>query len=201
MATFLLSVSDTTSLSARWWLNDTDLSSAAAFIPRGRVTPPRRGTWHIVRHESLPGPSPRRPRHDKAAHNSKSTISRVPVQLKPRYQGPSVATSRGGTVQMWPSPSRWMLAWAASPASPAQPSCEARNNKLKVVRWRRDGAAAAQGTFPNVWKYGIHRDSTQTAQTGLGWAGWAGLVMQRCWSWQHWITRTSDLCSADEQRK
>ena len=200
MATFLLSVSDTTSLSARWWLNDTDLSSAAAFIPRGRVTPPRRGTWHIVRHESLPGPSPRRPRHDKAAHNSKSTISRVPVQLKPRYQGPCVATLRGGTVQMWPSPSRWMLAWAASPAQLRGTQQQAESSA--VAPWRCGCSTRNVSERLEIWNsQRFYSDSTDWP--GLGWTGmgWAVLVMQRCWSWQHWITRTSDLCSADEQRK
>ena len=67
-----------------------------------------------------------------------------------------------------------MLAWAASQPSPAQPSCEARNNKLKVVRRRRDGAALQHKerfrTFGNMeFTEILLRQSTGWA--GLGWAG------------------------------
>ena len=100
-----------------------------------------------------------------------------------------------------------MLAWAASqpsPAQPAQPSCEARNNKLKVVRRRRDGAALQHKerfrTFGNM----EFTEILLRQSTGLGWAGlgWAGLVMQRCYVGAgNTESLSSDLCSADEQRK
>ena len=83
-----------------------------------------------------------------------------------------------------------MLAWAASqpsPAQPAQPSCEARNNKLKVVRRRRDGAALQHKerfrTFGNMeFTEILLRQSTE-----LGWAELArpGDATLLCWSWQH----------------